>query len=155
MAGWKAVRGSKHLWSAIFFLALGCAAVALGRNHPMGTAMRMGPAYFPTMLGLFLALIGLAVVVRALVRPGPAVGPFAFWKPALVLAATVLFGLLLRPLGLAGALILLVVVSASASERFRWTVALALAVGLAAGSSILFVRLLGLPIPILGTWLGG
>lgn len=117
--------------------------------------MRMGPAYFPTMLGLLLALIGLAVVLRALVRPGPAVGQFALRKPALVLGATVLFGLLLRPLGLAGALVLLVVLSACASERFRWPVALALGVGLAVGSSILFVRLLGLPIPILGTWLGG
>jgi len=155
MADWKASGRSKDLWSGIIFLALGCAAVALGRDHPMGTAMRMGPAYFPTVLGLILALIGLAVIFRALVRPGPPVGRFGLRKPALVLAATVLFGLLLRPLGLAGALILLVVISAYASERFRWTVALALGVGLAAASSILFVRLLGLPIPILGTWLGG
>lgn len=155
MADWKAIRCSKDLWSGIIFLAMGCAAVALGRDHPMGTAMRMGPAYFPTMLGLLLALIGLAVVLRVLVRPGPAVGQFALRKPALVLGATVLFGLLLRPLGLAGALVLLVVLSACASERFRWPVALALGVGLAVGSSILFVRLLGLPIPILGTWLGG
>ena len=155
MADWKAIRSSKDLWSGIIFLALGCAAVSLGRNHPMGTAMRMGPAYFPTMLGLLLALIGLAVVLRALVRPGPAVSQFALRKPVLVLGATVLFGLLLRPLGLAGALVLLVVLSACASERFRWPVALALGVGLAVGSSILFVRLLGLPIPILGTWLGG
>lgn len=155
MADWKAIRCSKDLWSGIIFLAMGCAAVALGRDHPMGTAMRMGPAYFPTMLGLLLALIGLAVVLRSLVRPGPAVGQFAVRKPALVLGATVLFGLLLRALGLAGALVLLVVLSACASERFRWPVALALGVGLAVGSSILFVRLLGLPIPILGTWLGG
>jgi hypothetical protein len=72
-----------------------------------------------------------------------------------VMASNVLFALLLRRLGLAGALILLVIVSAYASKRFRWPVALTLAVGLAVGSSILFVRLLGLPIPILGTWLGG
>ena len=51
MADWKAFGRSKDLWSGIIFLALGCAAVALGRDHPMGTAMRMGPAYFPTMLG--------------------------------------------------------------------------------------------------------
>ena len=117
--------------------------------------MRMGPAYFPTMLGLLLALIGLAVVLRAFLRPGPPVSSFAFRKPALVLGATVLFGLLLRPLGLAGALIVLVVLSAYASERFRWPAVLALGVGLAVGSSILFVQLLGLPSPILGTWLGG
>jgi hypothetical protein len=155
MAGWKAIWCSKDLWSGLIFLGLGTAAVALGRNHPMGTAMRMGPAYFPTMLGLLLALIGLAVVLRALLKPGPAVGRISFGKPALVLGATVLFGFLLQFLGLAGSIILLVVLSACASERFRWPVALALAVGLAVSSSVIFVRLLGLPIPILGTWLGG
>jgi 4-hydroxybenzoate polyprenyltransferase len=56
---------------------------------------------------------------------------------------------------LAGALILLVVVSAYASARFRWPVALVLAGGLTVGSSIIFVWLLGLPIPIIGTWFGG
>jgi hypothetical protein len=155
MADGKRIGRSKDFWSGLIFLGMGGAAVVLGRDHPMGTAMRMGPAYFPTMLGLLLALIGLAVVLRALFKPGASVGRISFGKPALVLGATVLFGLLLRFLGLAGALILLVVLSAYASERFRWPIALALAVGLAVGSSIIFVRLLGLPIPILGTWLGG
>jgi hypothetical protein len=72
-----------------------------------------------------------------------------------VVGATALFGLLLRPLGLAGALLVLVVLSAYASTRFRWPVALALAGALALGSSLVFVRLLGLPIPILGSWFGG
>jgi hypothetical protein len=155
MAGWKAIWRSKDLWSGLIFLGLGCAAVALGRNHPMGTAMRMGPAYFPTMLGLLLALIGLAVILRALFKAGPSVGRISFGKPALVLGATVLFGFLLQSLGLAGSLILLVILSAYASERFRWPVALALAVGLAVGCSVIFVQLLGLPIPIFGTWFGG
>ena len=82
-------------------------------------------------------------------------GRLAYGKLALVTAANVLFALLLRRLGLVGALVLLVVVSAYASTRFRWPVALVLAAGLAAGSSIIFVWLLGLPIPIIGTWLGG
>ena len=87
--------------------------------------------------------------------PGLPVTRLAYGKLALVTAANVLFALLLRPLGLVGALVLLVIVSAYASARFRWPVALALAAGLAAGSSIIFVWLLGLPIPIFGTWLGG
>jgi hypothetical protein len=149
------IRNPRDFWSGILFLAVGAAAVFFGRNHPMGTAMRMGPAYFPTVLGMLLALIGLAVLLRALVRPGPPVGEFAFRKVAMVLGATALFGLLLRPVGLAGALVVLVVLSAYASQHFRWPVALALAVALAAGSSLVFGQLLGLPIPILGTWFGG
>jgi hypothetical protein len=107
------------------------------------------------VLGGLLASIGFILMVRALLRPGPGVGRLAYNKVALVTLSNVLFALLLRRLGLAAALILLVVVSAYASKRFRWPVALTLAVGLAVGSSIIFVWLLGLPIPIRGTWLGG
>ncbi len=149
------IRNPKDFWSGVIFVAVGIAAVALGRDHPMGTAMRMGPAYFPMMLGSLLALIGLALILRAVIQPGPSVEAFTFGKPAMVLGSNVLFGLLLRPLGLVVALVALVLVSAYASEKFRWPAALVLAIGLAAFSAIAFVRLLGLPIPILGSWLGG
>jgi putative tricarboxylic transport membrane protein len=155
MADLKAVRRSKDLWCGLIFVAVGLAAVFFMRGLSMGTAVRMGPSYYPTDLGVLLALIGAAIVVRAAFRPGPPVGRLAFGKLALVLGSTVLFGLLLRRTGLVVSLVLLVLMSASGSSRFRWPAALALAVGLALGSAILFVRLLGLPIPILGPWLGG
>lgn len=149
------IRNPKDFWSGVIFLVAGLAAVALIRHHPMGSTMKMGPAYFPTVLGGLGILLGCATIGRALLRPGPPVGRLALGKAACVLGATALFGLLLRPLGLAGALALLVLLSAHASARFRWPAALLLAAGLAFGSSLVFVRLLGLPIPILGTWFGG
>jgi hypothetical protein len=155
MADWKAVRHSNDLWCGLIFIAVGLGAVLFMRGLSMGTAVRMGPAYYPTGLGVLLALIGAAIAARSLIRPGPAVGRLAFGKLALVLGSTVLFGLLLRRAGFVVSLMLLVILSAWASRRFRWPVALALAVGLALGSTILFVWLLGLPIPILGPWLGG
>jgi hypothetical protein len=155
MKNWKATLQSKDFWSGVIFVAAGVAAVGFGRNHPMGTTMRMGPAYFPTVLGGLLVLIGLIAVGRALLRPGLPVGRLAYGKIALVTASNVLFALFLRRLGLACAVLLLVIASAYASRRFRWPVALTLAVGLAVGSSIIFVWLLSLPIPVLGTWLGG
>lgn len=155
MADWKAARCSNDLWCGLIFIAVGLGAVFFTRGLSMGTAVRMGPAYYPTGLGVLLALIGAAIVLRSLIRPGPPVGRLAFGKLALVLGSTVLFGLLLRRAGFVVSLILLVILSAWASRRFRWPVALALAVGLALGSTILFVWLLGLPIPILGPWLGG
>ena len=155
MADLKAIGNSKDFWSGLIFFGVGLAFFGLGRHYPMGTTMRMGPGYFPTVLGGLLALLGFILMARAVLRPGPSVGRLAYSKVALITFSNVLFALLLRRLGLAGALILLVVVSAYASKRFRWPVALTLAVGLAAGSSIIFVWLLGLPIPIRGTWLGG
>jgi putative tricarboxylic transport membrane protein len=155
MIDWKAVRRSNDLWCGLIFFAAGLGAVFFMRGLSMGTAVRMGPAYYPTGLGVLLALIGAAIVLRAAIRPGPAVGRLAFGKLALVLGPPVLFGLLLRRAGFVVSLVLLVLLSARASARFRWPVAAALAAGLALGASILFVRLLGLPIPIVGTWLGG
>ena len=155
MTGWKALSGSKDFWSGVLFCAAGVAAVGFARGYQMGTTMRMGPGYFPTMLGGLLALIGFVLIARTLIQPGPSVGRLAYSKLGLVTVSNLLFAVLLRRLGLVAALILLVVVSAYASKRFRWPVATALAVGLAVGSSIVFVWLLGLPIPIRGPWLGG
>jgi hypothetical protein len=155
MKDWRAVGESRDFWSGVIFFAVGAASVGLGRGYPMGTTMRMGPGYFPTVLGGLLALIGLILVVRTLFKTGESVGPLAYGKAFLVTAANVLFALLLRRLGLVLALVLLVMVSAYASRRFRWRTGFALAVGLAIGSSIIFVWLLKLPIPMLGTWLGG
>ncbi len=148
------IRNPKDFWSGAIFVAIGLAAVVLARAHPMGTAMRMGPAYFPTMLGGLLALIGLLTVLRSLLRAGEPIGRLAYGKVSLVLASNVLFGLLLRRVGLVVSLILLVLTSAYASQQFSWRASLVLAVGLAAACAVTFVTLLGLPIPLLGAWLG-
>jgi putative tricarboxylic transport membrane protein len=149
------IRHPKDFWSGLIFIAVGGAAVGIARHYPMGSAVRMGPAYFPTVLGALLALIGLAVLIRAFVTPGVPITAFAWKQLALVVLSTVLFGVLVRTAGLVVALLLLVLISAWASRRFRWASALALAVGLAVFSVGVFVRALGLPIPVVGAWLGG
>ena len=147
-------RNPKDLLTGVIFIALGLAAIYFVREHQIGTTMRMGPAYFPTMLGILLTLIGIVLVLRSFIRPGLPLGRFAIGKVAWVVGSILLFGLLLRGMGLVVAIIVLVVLSAYASEKFRWPVALALAVGIAISSAILFIVLLGIPIPIFGTWIG-
>ena len=149
------IRNPKDFWSGVIFAAVGLAAVVFAREHTLGTAMKMGPAYFPTTLGILLTLVGLATMLRAFFHHGLPVGSMGWGKLILALGSVVLFGLLLRRLGLAVALFVLVVLSAYASERFRWPVALILAFGLAGFSVLAFVWLLGLPIPILGPWIRG
>jgi hypothetical protein len=151
----RVIRDPRDFWSGVMLGGAGVAAVVLVRGTPMGTATRMGPAYFPTVLGLLLALIGLALVIRAFVTRGTPIGPLALRPLLLVLGAAGLFGVLVRGAGLVTALIALVLVSAAASRQVRWGPAVALAAGLAAFSALVFVRVLGLPIPLLGRWLGG
>ena len=149
-----ALRAPRDFWSGLIFATTGVAAVVLGRESSIGTATRMGPGYFPTVLGVLLAFIGLALVVRAFFSQGQAISAFAARPLLLVLGATILFGLVLRGAGLIVALIVLVMVSAPASRLVRWAPAIVLAVGLAAFSTLVFVRVLGLPIPLVGRWFG-
>jgi putative tricarboxylic transport membrane protein len=149
------VRNPRDFWSGVIFAVVGLAAVGLGREIPMGTATKMGPGYFPTILGVLLALIGLVLVARALVTGGGAVGRLALLPVACVLGGTVLFGVLVRGTGLVVALVLLVLISAAASRLVRWGQAALLAIGLAAVSALVFVKLLGLPILLVGRWFGG
>jgi putative tricarboxylic transport membrane protein len=121
----------------------------------MGTASKMGPAYFPTVLGGLLALIGLISIVRSLLRPGEPLGVFAYKGAALVLIPMVLFGGLVRGTGIVIALVVLVIMSAYASIKFRWGPSVALAIGLAVFSVLVFIKGLGIPLPLLGPWFGG
>lgn len=149
------IRHPKDFWAGIIFIFFGLAAVIIGQDYPMGTAGRMGPAYFPTILGAMLALIGAASVVRSMLRPGDAIGAFHMKNLLIILAAVALFGILMRGAGLVPAIVVLVLLSAYASPSFKLVPSLLIAGGLAAFSALLFVKVLGLPMPIFGPWLGG
>jgi putative tricarboxylic transport membrane protein len=145
----------RDFWSGLIFGTVGLATVFFGRESAIGTATKMGPGYFPTVLGMLLALIGLGLVVRSFLTRAEPIHGFAFRPLILVLGATLLFGLVVRGMGMPLSVILLVLVSAAASRLVMWGPALALALGLAGASSLIFIKLLGLPIPLLGRWLGG
>jgi hypothetical protein len=144
----------KDVWAGLIYIALGGAMFWVALGYRLGTAGRMGPGYFPRVLALILVLIGIISLVRGLIVQGEPVGDLA-WKPlALISLSSVLFGLLLERAGLAVALAALVLVSASASNQFRWDgKALAGLVALVAFCVLVFVKGLGVPMPILGSWL--
>ncbi len=59
------IRNGKDFWAGLMFAGFGVGFMAVSFNYPMGSAVRMGPAYFPTMLGGLLALLGAVVFLRA------------------------------------------------------------------------------------------
>lgn len=148
------IRHPKDFWTGIIFLSIGLAAIVIGLDYPMGSAGRMGPAYFPSVLGGLLTLIGAIGVIRSFLRPGEAIGKFYIKEIVLILAAVLLFGFLMRGAGLVPAALVLILMSAYASPKFTWGGSLLLAVGLAVFAVVVFVKLLGLPMPILGPWFG-
>jgi hypothetical protein len=148
------IRNPKEFWSGVMFTVFGLTAVVIGREYTMGSAGRMGPGYFPTILGAMLALMGLAAVVRSLVKKGEALGKFAIKETFFVLFGVLLFGLLLRGAGLPVAIAALVMVSAYASAKFEWKSSLLLAIGGAIFCAAVFVLGLGVPMPLGGAWFG-
>lgn len=147
------IRHPKDFWSGIIFLGIGLAAIYIGQDYGMGTAGRMGPAYFPTALGGLLGLVGIICLIRSFIHKGEAISKLYFKELSLVLAAVMLFGFLMRGAGLVPAAIVLVMLSAWASPKFHLGKTVILAAGLALFAVVLFVKLLGLPMPIFGPWL--
>ena len=149
------VQSSKDFWTGLIYLAVGASVIFIARNYSVGTASRMGPGYFPLALAGLLVLFGLVAVVRSFLVQGEPIGAFA-WKPlVLVLVGTALFGALISTLGLIIALLPLVLTSAPATEKFRsaWRAAFGL-VALIAFCSSVFVKGLGVPMPLFGPCLG-
>lgn len=149
------IKSQKDFWSGVMFAAFGLFFAWFATDYPMGTAARMGPGYFPFWLGVITALLGAMIALSAM-RPGAKqdkVGKFDFRVNLLVLGSVVLFGLLLRPLGLYVSLAVLVIVSSLASHEFGWKVTLANTVFLIVFSYLAFVRGLGLIFPLYPTFL--
>jgi hypothetical protein len=149
------IRSIKDFWAGLIYLFFGSGAILIARDYPMGTALKMGPSYFPTVLGGVLIFIGILSVIRSFLKPGTPIGGFSFKGLVLVIVSVVLFGLIVRGAGLLIALPLFVLVSAFASNRFRWGPSLLLAAGLTLFCAFVFVKGLGIPVPLLGVWFGG
>jgi hypothetical protein len=149
------IRNPKDFWSGVMFLGFGLAAVLIARDYAMGSAGRMGPAYFPTALGWMLVAIGVGAIARSFLGSvGEAVEKFAFKELFLILGAVLLFGIVVRGAGLVFAIPLIIIGSAYASSKFTWKATIALAVGMTVFAVLLFVKALGLPMPIIGSWFG-
>ena len=139
---------SKDFWSGVMLIAIGGAALFIGRDYPFGTALRMGAGFFPLVLGAVLVLFGVYFVARGARSSDKIEGN---WSPrALVILplAFVLFGVLMEYAGFVPALFVLVVGSASAGTEFKLIEVLLLAVLLTAMCVALFIWALGLPYPL-------
>ena len=144
----KIVRHPKDFVAGVLFAAVGVAAIVIAANYPLGTAARMGPGYFPRILGILLILLGSALALRALRVQGAPL-PRWHWKPVVVvLGSVVLFGAIVNSVGLALSTVILIVLASSASPEFRPKEAVVSGIALALLSVLVFVVALKLQLPI-------
>jgi hypothetical protein len=129
------------------FMVFGIAFILVARNYAMGSSVRMGPAYFPTVLGGIQLLLGAIVFVRAFLSKveNGTINKLHLRPLFVILLAVVLFGVLLKPAGLVAAIFALIMVSAFGGNDFRFKEILILTVILVLGSVAVFYYGLGLP----------
>jgi len=113
------VRSPKDLISGLMFIVIGIGAIAIASNYTLGTAARMGPGYFPRILGILMIALGAILALRSLRLRGEPL-PGWKWRPlVVVLGSTIVFGLIVNYAGLVLSTILLIVMSSAASSEFR------------------------------------
>jgi hypothetical protein len=153
------IKSQKDFFSGLLFIVVGVAFAYGATNYNIGTGARMGPGYFPLILGICMAILGGAIVFEALVvetEDGEKIGSWA-WKPLFfIIAANLTFGLLLAGLpsigfpafGLIIAIYALTFIASLAGEEFHFKAVFILATVLAIMSYAAFILLLKLQFPV-------
>jgi len=159
------IKSQKDFFSGLMFMAAGVAFAWGASGYPIGKGARMGPGYFPLVLGVLLAVLGALITFKAMVVDtvdGDKVGRFA-WKPLIfIIAANLVFGAALGglpsiglpPLGLVLGIFILTFVASLASDEFNPKEALVLSVVLSVFSYGAFIKLLNLQFPVWPAFLG-
>ncbi len=112
-------RNDKNFIAGLMFFFIGISAMIIARDYPLGTTFRMGPGYFPTVIGGCLAILGLASAMIALWVPGGKVEPWAPRPLLLTLGSILAFGIILERYGLVLAALTLVGLGCAGGEEFR------------------------------------
>jgi len=142
------IRSRKDLYAGLVFMASGVGFALVSQNYPMGTSKHVGPGYFPALLGIILAVLGLLVIVRAALVNNPAPVRLALRPLLLIMAGAVLFAFLISRIGLLTALAGLIFVSALGGSEFRFREVAALWLVLSIIAVAVFVYGLGLPFKV-------
>ena len=160
------IKSQQDFFSGLMFTLVGGGFAWGATSYTIGTGARMGPGYFPLLLGIFLAVLGAFITFYSLVEhteDGEPIGKFA-WKPiGYILGANVIFGVLLAglpsiglpPMGLIAAIYALVIIASKAGDTFNLKEVLILGTILSVGSYLAFILLLKLQMPVWPTFITG
>jgi hypothetical protein len=149
------IRNHRDFWSGVLFIATGLLFMVLSRQYNLGTAAKMGPGYFPTILGGLMAALGVLIMLPAFAKRGPEVrvDKVDFKSIVLILVAVAVYAATLPKLGFIVSLFLLIMISSLASHEFKLTTSLISSVVLLVFSWLVFVKGLELQFPFLPTFL--
>ena len=151
------VGNRKDFWSGILFALLGVFFIVFAQEHELGQASRMGPAYFPTVLGILLIAIGLIVALLGYFRKAPVtengedtgeIMPIRWNVLFLILGSILVFGLALNTFGLMLSLAAMILIAGLASPDFRFKETLAIILVMDLLAWLIFVYGVGMLVPV-------
>ncbi|MBI3935516.1 MAG: tripartite tricarboxylate transporter TctB family protein [Betaproteobacteria bacterium] len=147
------LRDNKDFLSGLMFIVTGVVAMVIARDYPFGSALRMGPGYFPSVLGGILVAFGVYVMLMGLRKQEKVMGNWSVRALILLPLSMFVYGFLIEHVGFIGALLALTFVSAAAGREFKLIEVLLVTIGLTVFSVGLFIYGLGLPYPLVkGVW---
>jgi len=139
------LRNNKDFFAGLLFIVIGVVAMVMAQKFPMGTSLRMGPGYFPTVLSGIMLAFGLYVLVRGLITSEKIEGKWGVRPLILVTVGVVAFGFIMERLGMVLALFALFFISALGGHEFKFKEVLILAAAMTAAAWGIFIYGLGLP----------
>jgi len=143
------LRNNKDVWAGMMMIGIGAAAMLIARDYRFGSALRMGPGFFPTFLGGILIAFGICIIAVGL-RSGEKIqGSVSLRALVMLPLSLILFGILVEHAGFIPAMVALVFVSAASGREFKVIEVLLLTVVLTLASVALFIWGLGLPYPLI------
>jgi Tripartite tricarboxylate transporter TctB family len=146
----------KDLLAGGTFVVFGLAFAITSATYDIGSLLRMGPGYFPLVLGSILVVLGILIVIKAFVAgEGDDLGPVPWKALGLLVVALLFFGFTVRDLGLVPSLLVTVFLAAMAGRSARVIPSAVIAASLTALSVLIFVIVLQLRLPYFGPWLQG
>ena len=144
------IRDRKDFWSAVMFIAFGLLFIVWSTDYQFGTTQRMGPGYFPTILGILLVVLGILVALPTFKSDTHEthVGKIGWRGLIVILGSVILYAILLPRAGFVISMAALVILSAMASKEFTWKAALLSTIFLGLFSYLVFVKGLELQFPV-------
>ena len=147
-------RTNKDLWAGLMYIGTGALGMWIARDYPFGSALRMGPGYFPTVLGGIMVAMGIYVLVLGLRKDHEKIqGNWSIRALIVLPISMVVFGFLMEEAGFIPAMAALIPISAAAGRDFKWLEVVPLTIALTIACAAGFIFALGLPYPLIkGMW---
>ena len=142
------IKSQVDFWGGMLFIGFGLLAIIVARDYPMGSAMRMGPGYFPTYIGLALIAMGAWIAADGFRIDGERVGDFPWRAIVLLSIGFSTFAWSIDNLGFIPALAIVILTTSLAGAEFRWKEIVLEMIVLVAGCWAIFIYGLELPYPL-------